>query len=162
MRHQNETVRTIDAFPKRSFDGFTVKPSNKYPCTTRRIDAMLQILHQKRNGSEAPDLTTMQLKSLRRDLKEEARLVKSLMYEHGVVSDASYWQNDVHQVDKDYYAVMLEDRVKQKLDLDIFQCKNKWCAKTLLQETFKAKKQAIARRTKRRQVFQVCNNKDFY
>ncbi|KAI9332559.1 hypothetical protein BD770DRAFT_403144 [Pilaira anomala] len=126
---QNNT-RTIDACPPNCIRCVTAGGKLKYPHSTRRIDALLQQLNQMKYGNTSPALTPGELSELR--LQQRS------------------WKYDVRQVHKEYYAITLEQRAKMP-GIDIFKCKGKWCAMTLLQENFKGKKQAFKNAERRKQ-----------
>lgn len=152
----NENIispRCITAYPDGSFDDFVPKPSYKYPCTTRRIDALLQVLNKKKFGENAIRLESPKLREQRSQLKELARTVLVIMREDGI-SLLSNWGTDVQDVDKRYYSLILEQKAKRS-GIDISLCKDRWCAMTLLHEGFKGKKQAFKKREKRKS--EVCN-----
>ena len=109
---------------------------------------MLQIIHRYNSSGFVYPLSKQDLSEKRLQLKTIARQVIDIMARDGI-SPLSSWKKDVRSVDKEYYGIMLEQRVIKALDINISLCKSKWCAKTLLSEAFKAKKQAFSKKQKR-------------
>lgn len=146
---ERNRTRTIDACPPNCVRGITAGGKLKYPHSTRRIDALFQQLNQMKHGNNTPNLTPDELSELRLQLKGMARIVVRDMESDGI-STMSSWKYDVRDLHKEYYAIVLEKRA-QVSGHEIFRCKGKWCAMTLLQENFKGKKQTFKNAEKRKQ-----------
>jgi hypothetical protein len=107
------------------------------------------MLHQVSNGEGVERLNVTKLANLRRDLKTAAGNIRRLMQQHGI--STSSWK-DVEALDKEYYAILLEQTVSNSFNMNISKCRRKWCAMALLQESFKPSRQSARRRSQRREV----------
>ncbi|KAG2228510.1 hypothetical protein INT48_006673 [Thamnidium elegans] len=126
---------------------YGLRKGEKPYSSTRRIDDMFRLLHTIQHGEEVAPLSKFQLKEQRSQLKGIARSVLSSMQQDGF-SLVSSWKDDVKDIDKKYYSLLLEQRA-DTAGMFISRCKSSWCARLLLQEGFKAKKQAHKKKSKR-------------
>lgn len=53
-------------------------------------------------------------------------------------------------VDQQYYQLILEEKISTELGIDIFLCKDMWCARMLLRKSFKPGYRGIAKQRKPR------------
>lgn len=133
-------MRYIDAD---SVDEVTKKQKNFGP----RCDSLFQKLNIKMYGANAVALTPTQLNAKRLELKKMARAIKESVIDEDYPDQDKSW-SDVSPMDQHYYMLLLEEKAA-KVSMNIFHCKNMWCARNVFQEIIKGNKQTVNRRNKR-------------
>lgn len=158
---ENTTARTIPPFPPGIVYSYNSRGIALPADNTRRTNAMLQILHRLEKGVDATPLTDRQLASKRGILNAIRRDVGAVMKQEGI-SLVSSWKHDLRSVDKQFFALMIEERASD-MNIKISLCRNKWCAMNLLRDLFKAKKYALTKKQIRvEKVYNICYYKTFY
>ena len=71
-------------------------------------------------------------------LKKHARDVFNLIEEEQ--PHIKNW-SDLGPVEQLYYALVLEEKAATVSNIEIFRCEDQWCAKRMLEQAFKGKKQ---------------------
>ena len=122
---------------------------------TARYNLLFQRLQKKKHGDNAVELTATQLSSLRLELKRMARKLKSEIIDEDYPLDIKRWTM-ISPSDQQYYQLILEDKAAKK-GINIFQCKNGWCARNILQEVFKGRNLTENRRRKRTREVSILN-----
>ena len=121
-------------------------PAWKNASLTRRYNAMMQILHRKVTGDENASLSREDLKNKRYLLKKQANYVFDMIEQEK--PGVTHW-SDLSEMEKMYYAMILEEKAAEICKIDIFHCERQWCARRLLGEAFKMKLQARTRKARR-------------
>lgn len=98
-------------------------------------------------GPNAVTLTSVQLTAKRLELKKMARFIKESVIDEDYPDQNKSW-SDVSPMDQQYYMLLLEEKAA-KISMNIFHCKNMWCARNIFQEIIKGNKQTVSRRSKR-------------
>ena len=136
----------IDAPDYRGERDIERNPASKNATLIERYNAMLQVIHGKSVGDENASLSEHELELKRLILKKQTREVFQLIQEE---NPNVYQWSQLGEVDKFYYAMVLEEKAADKCQLDIFRCKDQWCARCMLAEIFKGKNQDVHRKANR-------------
>lgn len=105
-----------------------------------RYHTMFQLLNKIQNGENADPLTENELTDLRKKLLRLARAVRNMIY---VDFPGIRYFTELVTADQLYYQLVLEEKVSKSIDMNIFLCKDMWCARTLLRESFKSGNRGI-------------------
>lgn len=125
------------------------KEGNKKLSLQERYNRLFQKLNDFQNADrpeqERTHLTGEKLDAKRADVKKLATAIKRDIID----SDYGAGKNwgDIRAADKEFYSLLLEYKSKQK-GIDIYLCKNMWCAMNTFGEVFKAENFTTRRREK--------------
>ena len=107
---------------------------------------MFEKLNIRKYGANAVTLTPEQLAAKRLELKKMARTIKESVIDEDYPDQNKSW-SDVSPADQHYYMLLLEEKAA-KVQMNIFHCKNMWCARNVFQEIIKGNKLTLNRRNK--------------
>lgn len=122
-----------------------------------RYNELFQQLHKMKFGATVAPLTTEELSNRRLELKQMARAVKKdiIDEEHPAEEEGKKW-SDLPSNDREYYQLLVEDKAAKR-GMDIFLCKNMWCAKNVLQEAIKGSNLLSRRKEQKRKSNEQVN-----
>lgn len=152
MAHPDDRgVRHIPATISDARIGFLPTKTNKTPSATSRINALINYLWKRKQGSEI-DISLPEQRVIRLQFHAYTRHCRLIMRENGI--DETNWGR-LSTSQKLYYSLRLEEMIFTKFGYELYECERQWAASLLLQEAMKAERQTEKRRNVR--WIQLCH-----
>lgn len=101
-----------------------------------RYRLLLQEINKKMNGDSTRALKKSTISAVIKDLRKMALNIKHTAIDEDYPEDVKLWSS-IGTNDQQYYQLLFEEKAAKK-GIKIFLCKRMWCARNMLQETFKS------------------------
>lgn len=135
-------VRHIPPTMKEARMGFIPTKTNRTPCISARINALINYLWKKKNNTER-NISKAEQKLVSLQFHMYTRQCRLIMKSEGI-NEPNWGKLPAQQ--KLYYSLRLEELIFSNYHYPIYECVDRWAASLLLQDVMKAERKTDKRR----------------